>query len=154
MILVWWFESGMIEWLSCDGLEVVFVNVVNVNAYKSKKLQRNVKQKIDWKNHKKYRLRLSFFATFPPIPRHGDSLKISEDSRKTSSVVIWFAFVYPCVSTEDPEEQKCYFLYYYIKEIYNIKKVFRVFRNVTNIYTLKPKTRAKTSLRRSSDFTI
>ena len=90
-------------------------------------------------NHKKYRLRLSFFAIFPPIPRHGDSLKISEDSRKTSSVVIWFAFVYPCVSTEDPEEQKCYFLYYYIKEIYNIKKVFRVFRNVTNIYTLKPK---------------
>ena len=53
--------------------------------------------------------------------------------------MIWFAFVYPCVSTEDPEEQKCYFLYYYIKEIYNIKKVFRVFRNVTNIYTLKPK---------------
>ena len=45
MILVWWFESGMIEWLWCDGLEVVFVNVVN--AYKSKKLQRNVKQKID-----------------------------------------------------------------------------------------------------------
>ena len=43
-------------------------------------------------------------------------------SRKTSSVVILFAFVYPCVSPEDPEEQKCYFLYYYIKEIYNIKK--------------------------------
>ena len=68
------------------------------------------------------RLRLSSFATFPPIPRHGDSLKISEDSRKSSSVVIWFAFAYPCVSTEDPEEQKCYFLYYYINEIYNIKK--------------------------------
>jgi hypothetical protein len=30
--------------------------------------------------------------------------------------------VYPCVSPEDPEGQKCYFLYYYIKEIYNIKK--------------------------------
>ena len=30
--------------------------------------------------------------------------------------------MYPCVSTEDPEEQKCYFLYYYIKEIYNIKR--------------------------------
>ena len=117
MIIVWWFECGMIVWLQYDGVIVLFVNVVN--AYKSKKLQRNVKQKID---HKKYRLRLSFFATFSPIPRHGDSLKISEDSRKTSSVVIWFAFVYPCVSTEDPEEQKCYFLYYYIKEIYNIKK--------------------------------
>ena len=122
MIMVWWFEWGMIVWLQYDDVIVLFVNVVNVNAYKSKKLQRNVKQKIDWKNHKKYCLRLSFFATFPLTPRHGDSLKISEDSRKTSSVVIWFAFVYPCVSTEDPEEQKCYFLYYYIKEIYNIKK--------------------------------
>jgi len=48
--------------------------------------------------------------------------------------------VYHCVSTEDPEEQKCYFLYYYIKEIYNIKKVFRVFRNITNIHTIKPNT--------------
>ena len=33
-------------------------------------------------NHKKYCLRLSFFATFPLIPRHRDSPKISEDSRK------------------------------------------------------------------------
>ena len=122
MIMVWWFESGMIEWLWCDGLEVVFVNVVNVHAYKSKKLQRNVKQKIDWKNHKKISLTFKFFCNISRIPRHGESLKISEDSRKTSSVVIWFAFVYPCVSTEDPEEQKCYFLYYYIKEMYNIKK--------------------------------
>ena len=120
MIMVWWFECGMIVWLQYDGVIVLFVNVGN--AYRSKKLQRNVKQKIDWKNHKKYRLSFSVFATFPPIPRHRASLKISEDSRKTSSVVIWFAFVYPCVSTEDPEEQKCYFLYYYIKEIYNIKK--------------------------------
>ena len=45
MILVWWFDTGVIVWLRCDGSEVVFVNVVN--AYKSKKLQRNVKQKID-----------------------------------------------------------------------------------------------------------
>jgi len=45
MILVCWFECGMIVWLWCDGSEVVFVNVVN--EYKSKKLQRNVKQKID-----------------------------------------------------------------------------------------------------------
>ena len=118
MIKVWWFECGMIVWLQYDGVIVLFVNVVN--AYKSKKLQRNVKQKNRLKEPQK--ISLKFFATFPPIPRHGDSLKISEDSRKTSSVVIWFAFVYPCVSPEDPEEQKCYFLYYYIKEIYNIKK--------------------------------
>ena len=63
MILVWWFECGMIVWLQYDGVIVLFVNVVNVNAYKSKKLQRNVKQKIDWKNHKKYRL--SFLQHFP-----------------------------------------------------------------------------------------
>ena len=29
MIMVWWFESGMIEWLWCDGLEVVYVNEYN-----------------------------------------------------------------------------------------------------------------------------
>jgi len=150
MIMVWWFESGMIVWLQYDGVIVLFVNVVN--AYKSKKLQRNVKQKIYWKNHKKYRL--SFFATFPPIPRHGDSLKTSEDSRKKSSVVIWFAFVYHCVSTEDPEEQKCHFLYYHIKEIYNIKKVFRVFRNITNIHTIKPKHGWRLCRGRSSDFML
>ena len=61
VILVWWFECGMIVWLQYDGVIVLFVNVVN--AYKSKKLQRNVKQKIDWKNHKKYRL--SFLQHFP-----------------------------------------------------------------------------------------
>ena len=96
-----------------------------VNAYKSKKLQRNVKQKNRLKEPQKTSLTFKFFCNISPIPRHGDSLKISEDSRKTSSVVIWFAFVYPCVSTEDPEEQKCYFLYYYIKEIYNIKRSSR-----------------------------
>ena len=63
MILVWWCDSGVIVWLRCDGVIVLFVSVVNVNAYKSKKLQRNVKQKIDWKNHKKYRL--SFLQHFP-----------------------------------------------------------------------------------------
>ena len=40
-----YYDDGMIECLWCDGLEVVFMNVVN--AYKLKKLQRNVKQKID-----------------------------------------------------------------------------------------------------------
>ena len=124
MTSVWWCDSFVCKCCECECIQI-------------EEIAKKYKQKIDWKNHKKYRL--SFFATFPPIPRHGDSLKISEGSRKKSSVVIWFAFVYPCVSTEDPEEQKCYFLYYYIKEIYNIKKVFRVFRNITNIHTLKPK---------------
>ena len=97
--MVWmWYDCG-------DGSEVVFVNVVN--AYKSKKLQRNVKQKIDWKNHKKYRLSFGFFAAFPPIPRHGASLKISEDSRRTSSVVIWFAFVYP----DDVYDDRVHFVF-------------------------------------------
>ena len=53
--------------------------------------------------------------------------------------MIWFAFVYPCVSTEDPEEQKCYFLYYYIKEMYNIKKSSGSSGTSRNIHTIKPK---------------
>ena len=115
MILVWWFGSFVCECCECIQIEEIAKKCKTKNRLKES-------QKIDWKNHKKYRLLLSIFAIFPPIPRHGDSLKISEESRKTSSVVIWFAFMHPCVSTEDPEEQKCYFLYYYIKEIYNIKK--------------------------------
>ena len=43
MIMVWWFECGMIVWLQYDGVIVLFVNVVN--AYKSKKLQRNENKK-------------------------------------------------------------------------------------------------------------
>ena len=105
MIVVWWFGSCVCECCECIQIEEIAKKCKTKNRLKEP-------QKIS----------LKFFATFPPIPRHGDSLKISEDSRKTSSVVIWFAFVYPCVSTEDPEEQKCYFLYYYIKEIYNIKR--------------------------------
>ena len=99
MTSVWWCDSFVCECCECIQIE---------------EIARNVKEP--------QKISLKLFATFPPIPRHGDSLKISEDSRKMSSVVFWFAFVYHCVSTEDPEEQKCYFLYYYIKEIYNIKK--------------------------------
>ena len=106
-------------------------------------------------NHKKYRLRFKFFLQhFPPIPRHGDSLKISEDSRKTSSVVIWFAFVYPCVSTEDPEEQKCYFLYYYIKEMYNIKKSSGSSGTSRTYTQLNQNTGEDFREKRSSNFTI
>ena len=80
------------------------------------------KQKIDLNEPQKISLKFKFFCNISPNTATRGFPKISEDSRKTSSVVIWFAFVYPCVSTEDPEEQKCYFLYYYIKEIYNIKR--------------------------------
>ena len=62
-----WYDFGMMVWMwyDCgDGSEVVFVNVVN--AYKSKKLQRNVKQKIDWKNHKKISLTFKFFCNISP----------------------------------------------------------------------------------------
>ena len=107
MIVVWWCDSFVCECCECECIQI-----------------EEFAKKCETKNRLKepQKISLTFFATFPPIPRHRDSLKISEDSRKASSVVIWFAFVYPCVSTEDPEEQKCYFLYYYIKEIYNIKK--------------------------------
>ena len=107
MIVVWWFGSCVCECCECECIQI-----------------EEIAKKCKTKNRLKepQKISLKFFATFPPIPRHGDSLKISEESWKKSSVVIWFAFVYHCVSTEDPEEQKCYFLYYYIKEMYNIKK--------------------------------
>ena len=107
MIVVWWFGSCVCE--CCERIQI-------------EEIAKKCKTKNRLKEPQKTSLTFKFFCNISSIPRHGDSLKISEDSRKTSSVVIWFAFVYPCVSTEDPEEQKCYFLYYYIKEIYNIKK--------------------------------
>ena len=126
MTSVWWCDSFVCECCECECIQI-------------EEIAKKCKTKNRLKEPQKTSLTFKFFCNISSIPRHGDSLKISEDSRKTSSVVIWFAFVYPCVSPEDPEEQKCYFLYYYIKEIYNIKKVFRVFRNITNIHTIKPK---------------
>ena len=66
------------------------------------------------------------------------SLKTSEVPSRTSSVAIWFAAVYPCVSPEDPEGQKCIFLFLYQINIEFIK-IFRVFRDITDIHTIKPK---------------
>ena len=124
MIVWFWYNFGMMVWLWCDCMTSVWWCDSFVceccECIQSEKKCSKTKNRL--KEPQKYRLSFSFFATSPPIPRHGDSLKLSEDSRKLSSVVVWFAFVYPCVSTEGPEEQKCYFLYYYIKEIYNIKK--------------------------------
>tara|TARA_B100001996_G_C18174561_1_gene405782 strand:+ start:257 stop:475 length:219 start_codon:yes stop_codon:yes gene_type:complete len=53
------------------------------------------------------------------------------------SADFWFAFVYPYVSPEDPEGQKCIFLFLYQRKIQFIK-VFRVFREITGIYTITP----------------
>jgi hypothetical protein len=41
--------------------------------------------------------------------------------------VIRFDVVYPRVSPEDPEEQKCSFLFFLLPIILKYKKVFRVF---------------------------
>jgi len=102
-MMVWmWYDCMTSVWW-CDSF------VCECCEYKWKKLQRNVKQKTDKEKHKKQHLRFSYFATFPPIPRHENFLKTSEDSRKTSSIVFWFVFVYPCISTEAPEGKKCYF---------------------------------------------
>ena len=106
MIVVWWFGSCVCE---CECIQI-------------EEIAKKCKTKNRLKEPQKISLTFKFFRNISPNTATRDSLKISEDSRKTSSVVILFAFVYPCVSPEDPEEQKCYFLYYYIKEIYNIKK--------------------------------
>ena len=50
-------------------------------------------------------------------------MKTSEDQVIKPSVVIRFDVVYPCVSPEDPEEQKCSFLFFLLSIILkNIKR--------------------------------
>ena len=138
MIVVWWFGSCVCECCECIQIEEIAKNCKTINRLKEP-------QKIS--------LTFKFFRNISPNTATRDSLKISEDSRKTSSVVILFAFVYPCVSPEDPEEQKCYFLYYYIKKYTILKSLQGLQEHQGHTHT-QTKTRLKTSLRRSPDFTI
>ena len=65
-------------------------------------------------------------------------LKTSEDQVIKPSVVIRFDVVYPRVSPEDPEEQKCSFLFFLLTIILKYKKVFRVFTKGTKRHKLRP----------------
>ena len=101
MILVWWFESGMIEWLWCDGLEVVYAKENN---------WRNCKQL--WTKYTHFflvffKLRnitqstsssFRFLQLFHIRKWLDNILKTSEDQVIKPSVVIRFDIVYPRVS--------------------------------------------------------
>ena len=107
MTSVWWCDSFVCECCECIQIE---------------EIAKKCKTKNRLKEPQKISLTFKFFCNISPNTATRGFPEDLWRLEKTSSVVIWFAFVYPCVSTEDPEEQKCYFLYYYIKEIYNIKK--------------------------------
>ena len=81
-----------------------------------------------------------------------DILKTSEDQVIKPSVVIRFDVVYPRVSPEDPEEQKCSFLFFLLSIILKYKKVFRVFIKSANLAQTQTKSRLKTTPTQSSDF--
>ena len=107
MTSVWWCDSFVCE--CCESIQI-------------EEIAKKCKTKNRLKEPQKISLTFKFFCNISPNTATRGFPEDLWRLEKTSSVVIWFAFVYPCVSTEDPEEQKCYFLYYYIKEIYNIKK--------------------------------
>ena len=81
---------------------------------------------------------LSFqFFYVPSIP-----FQFPEDLRRHKwnlfQPCFWFGFCVSSCTPEDPEGQKCIFLFLYQINIEFIK-VFRVFRDITNIHTIKPK---------------
>ena len=75
--------------------------------------------------------------TFPLSPFHLPE-DLSKAQTETPSAVIWFACVYVRDVPEDPEGQKCIFLFLY-QRIIQFIKVFRVFRDITNIHAIKLK---------------
>jgi hypothetical protein len=83
-------------------------------------------------------LSFSVFATFSYQEMTQNFLKTSEDQVIKPSVVIRFDVVCPRVSPEDPEEQKCSFLFFLLSIMLKYKKVFRVFIKGTNRHKLKP----------------
>ena len=116
MILVWWFESGMIEWLWCDSLQVLYV---------SEELQKVVKkthtlflvffklQNTTQSTSLSFRsLQLFHFTTCLK-----NFLKTSEDQVIKPSVAIRFAVVYPCVSLKTLKSQSVLFYSFFINNI-------------------------------------
>ena len=101
MIMVWWFESGLIEWLWCDGLEVVYAKENN---------WRNCKQL--WTKYAHFflvffklrnttqstSLSFRFLQLFHFTTWLENFLKTSEDQVIKPSVVIRLDVVYPRVS--------------------------------------------------------
>ena len=127
MIVVWWFVSCV-----CEGVQL-------------KKLQTVVKEAhtlflVFFKlRNKTQSTSLSFrFLQLFHLPTWLENiLKTSEDQVIKPSVVIRFDVVYPRVSPEDPEEQKCSFLFFLLSIILKYKKVFRVFINSKKRHKLK-----------------
>ena len=66
MIVVWWFGSCVCE---CECIQI-------------EEIAKKCKTKNRLKEPQKTSLTFKFFCNISSIPRHGDSLKISEDSRK------------------------------------------------------------------------
>ena len=117
MIVVWWFGSCVCEWVQQKKLQTV-VNKVHTIFLVFFKL-RNTTQSTS--------LSFRFLQLFYIRKWLDNILNTSEDQVIKPSVVIRFDVVYPRVSPEDPEEQKCSFLFFLLPIILKYKKVFRVF---------------------------
>ena len=108
----------MIELLSCDGLEVVFMIeelqtvVPKVHTLFSRFLQTP-------KYHTKHSLSFRFLQLFHFTSRLENILKTSEDQVETPSAVIWFDVMYPrtYLKTLKSRSVFLFFLYQYYYKI-------------------------------------
>ena len=107
MTSVWWCDNFVCECWECIQIE---------------EIAKKCKTKNILKEPQKISLTFKFFCN---ISLNTATRGFPEDLWRLEKNVFSRDLVCLRVSlciTEDPEEQKCYFLYYYIKEIYNIKK--------------------------------
>ena len=95
MTSVWWCDSFVCECCECIQIE---------------EIAKKCKTKNRLKEPQKISLTFKFFCNISPNTATRGFPEDLWRLEKTSSVVIWFAFVYPCVSTEDPEEQVLYII--------------------------------------------
>ena len=125
-----------------------------MNAYKSKKLQRNVKQKIDWKNHKKISLMFKFFCNISPkttTPGFPEDLRRLEKIAFIRDLVCLRVSL--CIYWRPWRAKVLFFILLYQRNIQMLKSLqgLQEHHEHTHNWT---KTRVKTSSRRSSDFTL
>ena len=112
MIVVWWFVSCVCEWRKCKQLWIKYTHFF---SFSSNFKLRNTTQSTS--------LSFRFLQLFHFMTWLDNIMKTSEDQVIIPSVVIRFDVVYPRVSPEDPEEQKCSFLFFLLSIIFkNIKR--------------------------------
>ena len=129
--MVWLKDNRVMVWKLCWWMLWMSINRRN--------LQRNVKQKIDWKNHKKISLTFKFFCNISP---NTATWGFPEDIWRVVKKVFSRHLVCLRVSLRihwRPWRAKVLFFILLYQRNMQFIKVFRVFSDTADIHTLKPK---------------